>query len=87
MVGYTDYYPFGMMMPGRVMSSLSEDFYKYNAKQLDDDYGLNWHDYGWRPYDAEIGRWVQVDPLADSLLSWSAYVYDANNPIRLIDPV
>ncbi|RMG43055.1 MAG: hypothetical protein D6732_00495 [Methanobacteriota archaeon] len=85
-VGYTDYYPFGMAMPGRVMSNLSNDFYKYNAKQLDDDYGLNWHDYGWRPYDAEIGRWVRVDPLAEKYPSLSAYVFVANNPLNLIDP-
>jgi len=84
-VSHTDYYPFGMTMTGRETSSLSEDFYKYNGKQLDDDYGLNWHDYGWRPYDAEIGRWVRVDPLADSLSSWSPYVYAFNSPIVFID--
>lgn len=62
--------------------------YQYNGKELHEDIGLGWSDYGARWYDASIGRWNAVDPLADApnLVSWSPYHYSYNNPILYVDP-
>ncbi len=46
---------------------------------------MNWSDYGFRNYDAQIGRFVQIDPLADSYEGLTSYHYAANEPIGNVD--
>jgi RHS repeat-associated protein len=80
------YYPFGMSQEGHGNAIISETAYTYNGKELNSDFGLDLHDYGARWYDASIGRWHGVDPLAEAFSVHSPYNYGVNNPIMMVDP-
>jgi len=76
------YYPFGSLFS----TSTNVQPYKYNGKELDTKKGLNWYDYGARHYDATLGRFTTIDPLAEDMAIWSPYGYCYDNPMMFIDP-
>ncbi len=82
------YYPFGMLSEN-YQAGGTDNKYLYNGKELQNDevagVKLDWYDYGARFYDASIGRWHVVDPLAEDYYSLSPYGYCAGNPIAYRD--
>lgn len=82
------YYPFGLKHSGyntNINSINSALKYRYNGKELQNELGLNMYDYGARNYDPTLGRWMNIDPLAEISRNWSPYTYAINNPVYFID--
>lgn len=77
------YYPFGLKFNSYVVGT--ENKYLYNGKELQDEAGLAWYDYGARMYDPVIARFGTVDRFAEKYYGLTPYQYAANNPILNID--
>jgi len=86
-VSYSDYYPFGMQMPGRHGSS-ADYRYGFNGMEKDDEVKGegNSYDFGARLLDVRLGRWLSRDPMAGKYPHLSPYCFVANSPIQYIDP-
>ena len=54
--------------------------------EFSDGSGLNWYDAEHRMYDPQIGRFGQVDKLADVGHNFSPYAFANDNPINYNDP-
>ena len=91
-VHYDDDYPFGAPMPLRSHvegdEGAPEGKPRYTGHEREEDIDPDAkavYYAGARYYDALIGRWSVVDPLADDYPSHSPYNYALNSPLLLID--
>lgn len=92
----THYYPFGLTMTGISSSILNigkENKKKYNGnelqnKEFSDGSGLEVYDFNARTFDAQTGRFLQIDPLSEEgeQDGWGPYHYSYNNPVTFSDP-
>lgn len=80
-----DYYPFGMMMPGRTSGEAYR--YGFNGKEQDAEVAGtgNWYDYGFRVHNPRLGRFVSVDPLANSFPYYTPFSYAGNQVAWAMD--
>lgn len=58
---------------------------KFTGQLFDDDLGWNTYQMKFRTMDPQIGRFLQVDPLAPKYAYNSTYAYAENDVIRAID--
>ncbi|MBK7034873.1 MAG: RHS repeat-associated core domain-containing protein [Bacteroidetes bacterium] len=81
------YDPFGMGIVGRDWQVGSGYRYGFNGKERDPEtYGEgNIYDYGFRIYNARLGRFLSVDPLTQSFPWYTPYQFAGNKPIAFID--
>ncbi|MEM6269139.1 MAG: DUF6443 domain-containing protein [Bacteroidota bacterium] len=81
------YYPQGMVLEGLNTPLVATAHrFSFNGKEIEDEFGLNWQDFGARRYDAQLGKWAGVDPKAEEFLSSSPYGFAFGNPVNLFDP-
>src|SRR5690606_29716804 len=85
-----NYYPFGLKHKGynNVVSanvnSVASKYKTYQGQEFTDDLGLNVHEWKYRISDPAIGRFWQVDPLAEDYVYNGVYNFSEN---RVIDAV
>jgi len=83
----TNYYAFGASFaenPARTDQFVQK--YKYNGKELDRMFGLDYYDYLARIYDPIGDRFWTMDPMAEKYPWISPYAYCLNNPVMNVDP-
>ncbi len=86
-LGYDDYYPFGLEMPGRSNNTANpNNLYKFTGHERDDEADLTIDFMNARTYDPILGRMMQVDPKYELYHGWSPYHYTLNNPLLYTDP-
>ena len=88
-----NYYPFGLKHNGynSLVSTEGNDAaqrWKFGGKELDNSLNgaLHTYDFGARNYDPALGRWMNMDPLAEQMRRHSPYNYVFDNPIFFTDP-
>ncbi len=81
-----DYLPFGTRLPGSRTDQSNR--YRLAGKEEQDIAGMDLSllDFGARYYDAYVGRWSAIDPLAHKYFPMSPYNYCGNNPVNFFDP-
>ena len=85
-----NYYPFGSEMRMQDPAQMAGETwqpYRFTSKELDNQNGLNWYDFGARWFDvAGVPMWTSVDPLAEKNPSLTPYHFCHNDPVNRIDP-
>lgn len=83
---YNDYYPFGMMQPGRVYNS-PEYRYGFQGEEKDDEIkgSGNSVSFKYRMQDSRLGRFFSVDPLASKYPHYSPYSFSGNKVIHRVE--
>jgi RHS repeat-associated protein len=77
----TDYYPFGMPMPGKQI--VGGELYRYAFQGQEKDPETGKEAFQLRLWDGRIGRWLTTDPYSEF---HSPYLGMGNNPVSVIDP-
>ncbi|MEO1051532.1 MAG: RHS repeat-associated core domain-containing protein, partial [Bacteroidota bacterium] len=77
-----DYYPFGLTYNGwRRANKQANTLNTFQDQELVDELGLNWVQFKWRNHMPDIGRFFNVDPLAEDYVYNSVYAFSENNVV------
>jgi RHS repeat-associated protein len=84
----THYYPFGLTMAGisSKAAGLKPNKEKtFQEQKFDDDLGVNYVQFKWRNHDPQIGKFIEIDPLAEKFPYNSTYAFSENKVISHVE--
>jgi RHS repeat-associated protein len=73
-----DYYPFGLVFNQNKRENSFSNKLRFQGQEHIDDLGLNWDSFKWRNHQPDIGRFFNIDPLADKYVNNSPYAFSEN---------
>ena len=80
-----DYYPFGLTFNSYRRENNFENKIRFQGQEHVDDLGLNWDAFKWRNHQPDIGRFFNIDPLAEKYFYNSPYAFSENKVVAHIE--
>jgi RHS repeat-associated protein len=80
-----DYYPFGLTFNSYQRENATPNRWKFQGQEHVDDLGLNWDSFKWRNHQPDIGRFFNVDPLAEKYYYNSPYAFSENKVVAHVE--
>jgi RHS repeat-associated protein len=79
---FSNYFPFGQIFESK---TVYDDPLKFTGKERDKHGDFDYHYFGARYYDPELGMFTTTDPMADSFPALGPYTYANNDPLGNVD--
>jgi RHS repeat-associated protein len=76
-----NYYPFGLTFNSYSRENSVPNKFKFQEQEHIDDLGLNWDSFKWRNHQPDIGRFFNIDPLAEKYVYNSPYAFSENQVV------
>lgn len=80
-----NYYPFGLTFNSYSRENSTPNKFKFQGQEHIDDLGLGWDSFKWRNHQPDIGRFFNVDPLAEKYLYNSPYAFSENKVVAHVE--
>lgn len=85
---FSDYYPYGMQLPGMHGQESSDGYrFGFQGQEIDNEIKGNGNsvNYEYRMHDPRIGRFFTIDPLATTYPWNSPYAFSENQVIHMVE--
>ena len=86
LVQQEDFYPFGLTFNSyQRENTVPNKRNLFQNQEHIDDLGLNWDSFKWRNHQPDIGRFFNVDPLAEKYVYNSPYAFSENKVVAHVE--
>jgi len=79
------FFPFGLTFNSYQRSTAVPNKFQFQGQETQDDLGLNWVQFKWRNHDPAIGRFFNIDPLAEDYYYNSPYAFSENKVVAHVE--
>jgi len=80
-----DYYPYGLTYNAYQKPTASTNQYKFQGQEHQADFDLGWSQFKWRNSDPAIGRFFNIDPIAEDYYYNSTYAFSENKVVNAVE--